>query len=591
MNFDFKGGIARMLGLDYSKRAAALAGQTADTQQAADVSQRAALMDEVAKAADDNPQTAHVRHLQREFERHPARGLTPARLQAILVNAEQGDLLGQLDLADDMEERDAHLYAELAKRRGAVSALPWTIEAPDDASEQEKSLTAAVKEWIQQVQVAADGVTGSFDLAIRAMTDGILKGFAPLEMVWAMHGKVRVPNLTAQPQRWFTPSADRRRLLLRSLAATEGTPDLPSVQGEELWPLSWLMHMHPARSGYVSRMSLARVLAWPYLFKNYSVRDLAEFLEIYGLPLRVGKYPAGASDDEKRRLLQAVVQIGHNAAGIIPASMELEFQAAAAGTEVPFAAMWDRMDAAESKAILGQTLTASEGKNGTQALGNVHNEVRHDIRNADARLIESSVSSQLIRPMALLNFAGAESLRMPKLKIDTGEPEDLALFAEALPALARAGLQIPVDWAQGKLRIPKPAEGEEVMTGAAPDAGAPTDPTANDPGPARKPPKPPLRAALSGLAATGATVDELDLVIDDALADWQPLMQPLVAPLLAELDRAVQAGESLEAFRARLPDLVDAMDATPLGDSLAKAAFIAQLAGLAGVNPASQGDR
>ncbi|WP_308197178.1 phage portal protein family protein, partial [Achromobacter xylosoxidans] len=42
----------------------------------------------------------------------------------------------------------------------------------------------------------------------------------------------------------------------------------------------------PRRSGYIARTGLFRVLAWPWLFKNFAVRDLAEFLEIYGLPLR-----------------------------------------------------------------------------------------------------------------------------------------------------------------------------------------------------------------------------------------------------------------------------------------------------------------
>ncbi len=61
-----------------------------------------------------------------------------------------------------------------------------------------------------------------------------------------------------------------------------------------LRPFGWISHTGKAKSGYLSRTGLIRVLAWPYLFKNYSVRDLAEFLEIYGLPLRVGKYPDGA---------------------------------------------------------------------------------------------------------------------------------------------------------------------------------------------------------------------------------------------------------------------------------------------------------
>ena len=70
------------------------------------------------------------------------------------------------------------------------------------------------------------------------------------------------------------------------------------VDGAELAPFTWIVHKHQAKSGYLSRSGLHRILAWPFLFKNYAVRDLAEFLEIYGLPLRLGKYPSGASPDD-----------------------------------------------------------------------------------------------------------------------------------------------------------------------------------------------------------------------------------------------------------------------------------------------------
>ncbi|MEZ1330955.1 phage portal protein family protein, partial [Enterobacter asburiae] len=65
---------------------------------------------------------------------------------------------------------------------------------------------------------------------------------------------------------------------------------------------------------------------WPYLFKNYSVRDLAEFLEIYGLPPRIGSYMSGASQDEQDKLMEALVSIGHNASGIIPDNTKIEFK-------------------------------------------------------------------------------------------------------------------------------------------------------------------------------------------------------------------------------------------------------------------------
>jgi len=520
------------------------------------------------------PQTARTRHLHSEWDQHPARGITPARLQAILVRAEQGDLVQQLELADDIEERDAHIYSELSKRKGAISALDWDVHEPDRASAAEKQTTELVREWL--------GGMPDFEDVLLDMMDAVLKGFSMQEMVWAMQGKVLLPRLTFRPQRWFTATADRQGLLLRSHQAQAAVDGLPSVAGEPLQPFSWLAHVHRSRSGYVTRNSLCRVLAWPYLFKNYSVRDLAEFLEIFGLPLRLGKYPSGASDKEKQALLRAVTEIGHNAAGIIPAGMSLEFQEAAKGTEGPFTSMWDRMEAMESKAIVGQTLTSGEGKHGTQALGQVHNEVRMDIRDADARQIEGTITRQLIYPLVMLNVAGADPQRLPRFRFDIGQAEDLKAYAESLPKLAAAGLRIGVDWAHEKLRIPKAEDGQDVINAPAPppanlQPGA-ADPAAADDG---KPPRPPAgKAQLAGQApAAPAPRDALDDVADEALADWRPLLQPLVDPLLAELDNAVAAGESLAAFRARLPELVERMDSRPLGERLARAAFTARLAG------------
>ena len=543
------------------------------------------------------PQTARVAHLHREFDSHPARGLTPARLQSILGRAEQGDLIGQLELADDIEERDGHVFAELGKRRGAISALGWDVHAPDNASPAEEALAAEVDEWLEGLPEFGDVLLG--------MMDAVLKGFAMHEMVWVPDGKALRPSFTFMPQRMFTTSANRRQLMLRSLAPpATAAPDpygLPPVAAEPLQPFAWLSHVHQSRSGYLTRNSLCRVLAWPYLFKNYAVRDLAEFLEIFGLPLRLGKYPAGASREEKATLMQAVVNIGHNAAGIIPMGMALEFQEAAKGTEGPFVAMWDRMEAMESKVILGQTLTAGEGKSGTQALGKIHNEVRMDIRNADARQIENTINAQLVRAYCLLNHAGIDPKRLPRFEFDTGEPEDLQEYADNLPKLAQAGLQIGVEWAHKKLRIPKAEAGEEVLKGppAPVAAGAvpgdpkndpknitdkPATPAPKSPAPPKPPAKPPAAAPLAALPAAPAPRDAIDDLVDEAAADWRPKLAPLVGPLLAELDKAVAAGESLQSFAARMPQLVQRMDSTPLADALSAAAFAARLAGEADID-------
>mgnify|MGYP000184382118 CR=1 FL=1 len=520
------------------------------------------------------PQTARVAHLQREFDSHPARGLTPQRLHSLLVQAEQGDLIGQLELADDIEERDGHVFAELSKRRGAISALEWDVHAPDDATPDEAALADEVDEWLENMP--------EFEDVLLAMMDAVLKGFAMHEMVWQPQGKRLLPSFTFQPQRMFTTSANRRTLMLRSLAPSQA-PDpagLPPVLAEPLKPFAWLAHVHSSRTGYLTRNSLARVLAWPYLFKNYAVRDLAEFLEIFGLPLRLGKYPAGASAAEKNTLLNAVVNIGHNAAGIIPQGMVLEFQEAAKGSDGPFTAMWDRMEAMESKVILGQTLTAGEGQHGTQALGLVHNQVRMDIRNADAKQVARTINEQLIRAYCLINRPGAEAMRLPRFAFDTGESADIGQYADNLPKLAGAGMRIGTAWAHKKLRIPEAGPDEAVLTAgaaAAPAAPAPEPGQAGGGGDA-------VAAAAAARAALASrppapAPDAIDALVAEAAAGWRPLLGPLVGPLLTELNKALAAGESLDAFAARLPSLAERMDGRALADDVARRAFGARLAG------------
>jgi phage gp29-like protein len=277
-----------------------------------------------AKVSDlSEPQTARLANRQREFSTHPSRGLTPARLARILESAEQGDILAQHDLFLDMEEKDAHLYAEMSKRRRAILTVPWSIAPPRNASAAEKSLAGELEELIRDIP--------NFEDVLLDMMDGVGHGFANLEIEWAREGALWLPGaITHRPQSWFLLDRDTRtELRLRD----------DSVDGAALTPFGWISHVHRAKSGYIARSGLHRVLSWPFLFKNYAVRDLAEFLEIYGLPLRMGKYPSGASDAEKSTLLAAVVGLGHNAAGIMPESMAIEIQEAAKGSEGPFLAM------------------------------------------------------------------------------------------------------------------------------------------------------------------------------------------------------------------------------------------------------------
>ena len=73
----------------------------------------------------------------------------------------------------------------------------------------------------------------------------------------------------------------------------------------------------------------------------------------------------GARIDGDAERAEAATQprrgIGHIAAGVIPASMAIDFQEAAKGSEKPFETMIKWCEQTQSKAILGSTMTKMAG--------------------------------------------------------------------------------------------------------------------------------------------------------------------------------------------------------------------------------------
>lgn len=401
----------------------------------------------------NNQQTSQLVHLKNVVGNHPSRGLTPARLNSILLSAESGNLIDQHELFRDMEERDGHIYAELAKRKRAVIKLDWDIEPPRNASKQELDLTAYVKELLLNLQDFEDM---QFDLL-----DGISHGFSALELEWVRVGSDwTINSFHHRPQTWFKYNLqDRNTLKLRTM----------NFLGDDLQPFGWMLHQHKAISGYAGMSGLGRVLIWPYLFKNYSVGDLAEFLDVYGLPAVIGKFPQNSSDDEKATLMRAIAGLGHNARGIIPQSMIIEFQNAVTGSEKPFEAMIKWCESTVSKAILGGTLTSNAESTGLGSnAANIQNEVRLDIRDSDCKQLEGTITRDLIFPLLAVNKGFSDIRRCPRFVFDNSEPEDLKLYADSLPKLAEIGMKIPAHWAHTKLKIPQAINGEEVLSAPAP---------------------------------------------------------------------------------------------------------------------------
>ncbi|MBV2162857.1 MAG: DUF935 domain-containing protein [Comamonas sp.] len=506
----------------------------------------------------DEPQTARLAHLQRELQSHPTRGLTPSRLARILDAAETGDLVAQFELFEDMEEKDGHIASEMNKRRRAC-ILDWQVVPPEKSPTPLETRNAAqLDELLQELP--------DFEDLLFDVTDAIGKGFACLEIEWHRVEGLWLPKtLTHRPQSWFSLHRGyRQELRLRSDKAVDGIP------GEPLTPFGWVTHVHKAKSGYLERSALFRQLVWTYLFKNYSVGDLAEFLEIYGIPLRIGKYPSSASEKDKAMLLRALASIGHNAAGIVPEGMLLEFKNAATGDPKAFELMMNWCERNQSKVILGGTLTSgADGKSSTNALGKIHNEVRKDLRDGDVRQLNSTLTRDLVYAIACLNGLAPDGLRRcPQFKLNAQEAEDLTAYADALPKLVSIGLRPTVKWTHEQLGIPMPEEGEAVLTLP---GGLPINAPVGVPA---------TMAALTALPAPSPAIATPALTPPVAMqAQLAQQSEAATAPWLASIRHLVETAASLEEIRDGLEQLLPDMTLAQYAQAMGQALTAAHLAG------------
>jgi phage gp29-like protein len=349
-------------------------------------------------------------------------------------------------------------------RRLAVAGLDWEV-APAGEGEQEREAAAFVRDTISSI--------GNWEEAVLDMLDAVGKGFSALEIMWAMRGgRFLVEELRWRHQKQFTfmprpealaPGSQISNLKFQISNPASGAPrlltDKEPVYGEALPPAKFVVHRYRARSGATPRGGVLRPCAWMYLFKNYALKDWAIFNERYAMPMRVGKFQPGASEEERRILRDAVFNMGSDAAAVISDSTVIELLDAAerGGSTEAYATLVEFCDRAMSKAVLGQTLT-TEQSGGAYATASVHQMVREDILEADAKALSRTITAQLVRPLVWFNFGPGAGV--PRFKFVHEAAEDLRALAETYRTLSEIGVEIPAGLIRERFGIPAAEKGE-----------------------------------------------------------------------------------------------------------------------------------
>ena len=477
---------------------------------------------EMAKSGSPIMAAVAIRDVNDKFSSYPSDGLTPVKLARIFKEADAGDPFRQMELFEEMESKDTHLFSQLQTRKLAVTGLDWEVQPfSQDGTDQE--IAAFVEEQLKELDGFSDNLMD--------ILDAIGKGISFQEIEWEYRdGHVVVGNIEYVHQKKFYYDTLTDALMLRTEAFPGGIP-LPENK--------FIVHRYKARSGHPSRYGVLRVVAWMYLFKNYDLKDWVSFCEVYGMPLRLGTYDATASEKDKAALMDAIVRMGTDAAGIVPSGTDIRFIESNKQSSVDIYERLARFcDEQMSKAIVGQTLTSDSG--GSYAQSKTHNDVRKDLTEADCKAVMETVRRDLIRPLVEFNF-GVRA-HVPYFVLNATDTDDLKETAEIVNTLAATGLEIPKSWLYKKFNIPAPEKGEETI-GKAP--AAPGMQGMGQPGTGMFQG---LRLKADGKEADGQRV--LDRLEEAAVKQSSAFFRQMMSPVL----ELVEHCDSLEGLQEQLKD-------------------------------------
>ncbi len=385
--------------------------------------------------------------LQDRWSSYPSVGLTPGGLGAIFQEADQGAVRRQMELFEEMEEKDAHLASLLQTRKLAVLSLDYEVLPYADTPE-DQEIAAAVGEMVWRIPNLED--------AFLDLLDAIGKGCALSEIIWGTDGeRSLVEELKWVPQKKLTFVEDLAPRLMTADGPWQGVPFPP-------WKV--IYHRYKAKSGHDTRAGVLRVVGYMYLLKNYSLKDWAAFNEVFGMPLRLGKYDPASTPADRESLIQAVRNLGNDAAGIISKNTEIEFVEATgrmSGNANPFKVLADFCNREMSKAVLGQTLTSdTSGSTGTYAAAKVHAQVRSDLIEADAQALSQTLREQLLRPLVGFNFGFDKPV--PWFRFRYEAKEDLKTLSEVYRNLANLGVPLSLEHVAERFGIPLAQEGQAI---------------------------------------------------------------------------------------------------------------------------------
>lgn len=233
--------------------------------------------------------------------------LTPENISGAVQQADLGLPFTLCDMYRRAIEQDAHLAGITAQRFARIVANEDRVEAPKSMARD--PLAVSIANWNRAIKEQVSDL----DQARFALLWADGQGYSAAEIIWGWRRVV-----------WFTHEGKRvvgQYLIPVKLEIIEGRSfQFDRENGE---PLLWLcndlirfpqakivFHRSYGLTCLTERRGFMRSCLWLHAIKQWGIRDMAEYLHIYGIPQMIAEYdPAKYKYDEARHITNTVQEV------------------------------------------------------------------------------------------------------------------------------------------------------------------------------------------------------------------------------------------------------------------------------------------
>jgi len=393
---------------------------------------------------------------------------TPAQLKNAVMTVDQ-DPRPMLDVIRKLAVADMHLLGVTATRRDALLGYDFKIEPPEGLEEDTNELKKC-GEIENRLRATNHGD------ALKNIVNGIIYGHSVTIPHWLINSKNQYyPQFEPIDFVHFAKKNGKLHMIadksdadfvitIGTNAAITGTADTTataynlSKSGSLIWSeLDYNNLMITESNPFEGLMKnyiggLMRPALYLTLLKFYNILDWAKFNELFGMPVRVGKFDPIMSSDKAIAILKTAVQnLGTDASAVIDKTTEIEFLQAngsISGGKFAYESFANHIEDKQSILYLGQTLTTQvSSSGGNRALGQVHDLVRMDKLWVDLLTAQERFTRDVVAKDYFYNYGLSPNGNFPKYILKTDEYKDLSLMATVVRDLSASGKEFDSAWA------------------------------------------------------------------------------------------------------------------------------------------------